>query len=130
MSSIKRIVISVVSHNQQDLVNRLMKSFVDYVKYQTCEVVIHVVENTKRCYSLSIPEELNVRYHENLNAKGFGANHNALFEKTNSDFFLVWNPDLIFFETFDLDKFIRKMEAQGYALASPEILNVDQTPAD
>ena len=126
----QKIVISIISHNQQTLVNRLLKSFVENVTYGENLLSIHIVENTECDCVLEVPAHLNIIYQNNLNPKGFGANHNAVFEKVVCDYFMVCNPDLIFDEKFDLEKFILQMGQRKYSIASPEVLNSDRSTAD
>lgn len=86
------ISISIVSHNQGNLVADLLA---DIEKYCVPQIEVLV--------TLNIPEELQfspeqfrfpIRLIENSHAKGFSANHNAAFTLANGEFFCVLNPDI------------------------------------
>lgn len=117
-----KILISIVSHNQQDLVESLLRSIDDFVLTQLHEVVLVLTENTvstnngnsKRFELLKI---------NNLRKKGFGTNHNAVFESHESDFFIILNPDILLTKTFDLDLLVDGLNASKADIASPVIVN-------
>ncbi|MDC3002506.1 hypothetical protein OAZ20_00310 [Paracoccaceae bacterium] len=114
-----RICLSIVSHGQADLVEGLLKSINQFVVSKEHEVLIVITENTtaKRNFNCIHP----IEYTFNLQQKGFGANHNAAFERTDPDFFLVINPDIIFQSEFNLDDLVKKMLALKVDLTSPVI---------
>lgn len=117
-----KILISIVSHNQQDLVESLLRSIDDFVVTQLHEVVLVLTENTvsanngnsKRFELLKI---------NNLRKKGFGTNHNAVFESHESDFFIILNPDILLTKTFDIDLLVDGLNASKADISSPVIVN-------
>lgn len=84
-----RVAVSVVSHGHGDLVWGLVDQLVN------CSEVSQVI------VTLNIPEAFPAARHarvtlvENPCPKGFGANHNAAFAQTDSEFYCVINPDIV-----------------------------------
>jgi hypothetical protein len=86
------ISISIVIHRQAHLVQQLLIDFGTY-----CSNVVEVL------LTLNVKEELPfstsdfnfpLRLILNANPKGFGANHNAAFEQSESPYFCIMNPDI------------------------------------
>lgn len=81
---------SVVSHRQGGMVNDLLEDVASYSP------------NLNVLLTCNVPERVAIRgeslqtFHrfENVNAKGFGSNHNAAFRRCDSSFFCVANPDV------------------------------------
>ena len=115
-----KIVISVVSHGQHKLVQRLLDSLDIFLKNQENEVLIVITENApveEKYFS----KKLKLHKIFNLRSKGFGANHNAVFEKFDSDLFLIVNPDTILVDFFDLDLIHSLVQENEIDLCSPVI---------
>jgi N-acetylglucosaminyl-diphospho-decaprenol L-rhamnosyltransferase len=114
-----QICLSIVSHGQVDLVNRLLESLNKFVVCEEHEVLIVITENipTREAYTCKFP----IKKIFNLHQKGFGANHNAAFEGADPDFFLVINPDIIFHRVFNLDQLINRMLALKVDLTAPVV---------
>jgi len=86
------ITLSVVSHAQNALVNRLLE---DVGRVCADRVAIVLTENIPdreefATARLSCPVEVVV----NAERKGFGANHNAAFARCRTPYFCVCNPDV------------------------------------
>jgi N-acetylglucosaminyl-diphospho-decaprenol L-rhamnosyltransferase len=86
------ITVSVVSHGQNALLNRLLE---DLARYCSFRLHVIVTENVRDSTALQLPEG----QHEftliaNERPKGFGANHNSAFERSTSPIFFVINPDI------------------------------------
>lgn len=117
----KRYLISIVSHGQSALVRELLFSIDSYMLDDPDEVLI--------CITNNIPAEeiFNSKFEvltiDNLNPRGFGDNHNAVFERFGSDLFVIVNPDIVLVEQFCLAKFRVLMALGGISLTSPVILN-------
>lgn len=86
------VSVSIVSHGQGALVRDLLTDLDAY-----CAGAIEVL------LTVNIPESLAfdpagfhfpMRVLDNREAKGFGANHNAAFRESRSEFFCVLNPDI------------------------------------
>ena len=119
-----KIVFSIVSHNQQRLVQNLLDSMSIYLNAGDHEFVCVITENILNEVKLNSHSfELNV--HINLRQTGFGRNHNCVFEHYDSDYFCIINPDIVFKETVNLDDIIEEMENQKIHISSPKILNAN-----
>jgi N-acetylglucosaminyl-diphospho-decaprenol L-rhamnosyltransferase len=90
------VYISIVSHNQQDLIIENFKSLnLHSDKY---EINLCLIDNTNSSKLKDFAKEKNAIYHVNKIKKGFGENHNKAFEISkaqNDDIFIVCNPDII-----------------------------------
>ena len=86
------ITVSIVSHRQNALVNRLLA---DMNRYCAERVTLILTENARDPVSLQT-QECACPSHVVVNRtpKGFGANHNAAFQLCRSRFFCVANPDI------------------------------------
>ena len=91
----KKLVISIVSHGQGDLIRLLLSDLNTHLINSKYDVDIVV--------TLNIPEEdhffhgltnLSIKVIRNRTQKGFGENNNFAFKTFKSDFFLVLNPDV------------------------------------
>ena len=116
------IVFSIVTHGQENLVQNLIKSIDKFVSTQDFTLKLIVTENhekktniTSSCFDL---EQI-----INLREKGFGNNHNCVFESYNSDFFFIINPDIEFINPLNLDKLIQEIEAKKVDICSPIIVD-------
>lgn len=86
-----RLALSVVSHGQGNLLSALLQDLAPYVDNSVQVLVtINVPESkaflTKATYPLTVIE--------NSVPKGFGANHNQAFSRSDAHFFAVLNPDI------------------------------------
>lgn len=92
-SSSKCITVSIVSHGQQALIVPLLEQLEAYCTASIDKIVLttNVPEpdlSAGRRWRVPIDRIANAQ------ARGFGANHNAAFERCASDWFLVLNPDI------------------------------------
>jgi GT2 family glycosyltransferase len=87
-----KIVLSIVSHGQLRLIDALL-SDLDREINNNFEIVL----------TINIPEDESLldKHHRlpitiirNLTPKGFGGNHNSAFQASDSDIFIVVNPDI------------------------------------
>lgn len=95
-----RLAISIVSHGQGELVKLLLDDLavLDFSDFDSVQILI----------TLNIPEDESfldkyrneVTVLNNLRPLGFGANHNQAFTLSNSDLFIILNPDVRIFESF------------------------------
>jgi GT2 family glycosyltransferase len=122
-------VISIVSHNQQALCGRLLRSIDNYAQSNMHELTIVVTENT-----LSENHVKSERYRTysicNLRPKGFGANHNAAFERFEGDVFFIVNPDIILNDYLDLDLIVEQLIRDRIDISSPQIVGVSGAVED
>jgi N-acetylglucosaminyl-diphospho-decaprenol L-rhamnosyltransferase len=111
------VTVSVVSHGQNALVNQLLE---DVQRVCADRVALVVTENIRDRVALStaLPFERIV----NERIKGFGANHNAAFQRCRTPYFCVLNPDI----RLPADPFPPLLEAladKRVAVAAPLVRN-------
>jgi N-acetylglucosaminyl-diphospho-decaprenol L-rhamnosyltransferase len=89
----KSVTVSVVSHHQAELVHLILRDL-----HQHCSGLID-----KLVLTCNLPEDLPfaldafdypIELITNREPKGFGANHNQAFRRSDSDWFLILNPDV------------------------------------
>jgi N-acetylglucosaminyl-diphospho-decaprenol L-rhamnosyltransferase len=86
------LTLSVVSHQQADLVSRLLADIAAHVRMPLKVVLtVNVPEPAVRIPS-GAPFALEVI--GNSSPKGFGTNHNAAFRRCQTPFFCILNPDV------------------------------------
>jgi len=87
----QEITLSVVSHGQNALVNQLLRDLQQHARGLAAVVTLNVTDVTPlETAGGSFPLEVIV----NREVKGFGANHNAAFERCRTPYFCVANPDI------------------------------------
>jgi N-acetylglucosaminyl-diphospho-decaprenol L-rhamnosyltransferase len=118
-----KILISIVSHNQQALCGRLLRSIDNFLHSNLHEVIIVLTENTLT-ENINKSECFRTYNISNLRYKGFGENHNAAFERFESDFFFIVNPDIILNENLDLDRIVEQLIRDRFDISSPQIVGV------
>ena len=118
-----KIVISIVSHNQQALCRRLFRSIDNFLQSTLHEVIIVLTENTLT-ENTNKSERFRTYNISNLRHKGFGTNHNDAFERFESDFFFIVNPDIILNKNFDLDLIVEQLIRDRFDISSPQIVGV------
>jgi GT2 family glycosyltransferase len=86
------ITVSVVSHGQNALVNRLLA---DLAKHCPARLDVIATQNISDPVPLNPPAGAH-RFElvANERPKGFGANHNSAFARSSADLFFVVNPDI------------------------------------
>lgn len=124
-----KIVISIVSHNQQELCQRLLRSIDAFLKSKIHNVEIILTENTLTENS-AWSKFFEIRRINNLRHKGFGTNHNHAFETFESDIFLIVNPDITLTKRFDLDLMVEQIINGKIDISSPEIVGPGGTIED
>ena len=126
----KKIVFSIVSHGQRDLVQELLLSLDLNLVVGEFEVVIVITQNIKESNCDLVSSLHRVKIIENLRPRGFGSNHNHVFETIKSDYFFIVNPDIVFHKPFCLAGFIDLMVSKDLRLCSPMILSPDLVAED
>jgi N-acetylglucosaminyl-diphospho-decaprenol L-rhamnosyltransferase len=87
------ILLSVVSHQQADLVFQLLQDLQRYCLNTEIEVVV-TVNIQERMPFRSNEFDFKLKIIQNDQPKGFGANHNAVFKTFKSQLYCVINPDV------------------------------------
>lgn len=124
-----KLVISIVSHNQQALGERFLRSFDKFAHSKLHEVLIVVTENTL-AKNTAKSEFFELKKIKNLRSKGFGANHNAVFERFESDVFFIVNPDIILNKPLDLDLMVQQISQNRINISSPRIVGASGSAED
>ena len=124
-----RLLISIVSHNQAALCALLLRSIDNFVQSNMHEVIIVLTENTLTENDVK-SERFRIHSIRNLRPKGFGANHNAAFERFESDVFFIVNPDIILKENLDLDLIVEQLIRDQIDISSPQIVGVCDADED
>jgi len=123
MSFRTSLCVSIVSHGQGRLIANLLG---DLQQVHATELTIDEVVLT-----LNIPEDesflgdfalLPIRVLRNVKPKGFGANHNAAFSVSQSDVFVVANPD-IRLSGFRFTPMLESLEDPAVGLWAPRVLS-------
>ena len=118
MSSCK-LLISIVSHGQLELVNDLLS---DLALCDLEQCIIVVRSNITENLEISA-QNLDCRHVKNLRPAGFSCNHNRNFEMTKSKYFAVLNPDLKIVDPQIFQKLICVMEDNTESLVCPRIVD-------
>ncbi|ACT49374.1 glycosyltransferase family 2 protein [Methylovorus glucosotrophus] len=122
------ISISIVSHLQAVLVQKLLADIAEKVDTRSIEVIL----------TCNLPEEIGfpledlpftVKKINNPMPKGFGANHNAAFQHAQGLWFCIMNPD-IRIETDPFPNMLSCMDDARGGLVGPRVLALDGTPED
>lgn len=92
-SSRKPITVSIVSHGQLELVRPLLEQL-DRFSHEVIEKVVLTVNIPEVDVLAGAVWRFPVERLVNTSAKGFGANHNVAFQRCQTDWFLVLNPDI------------------------------------
>lgn len=105
----RRVALSVVSHGQNALVLQLIG---DLERHCAGQVELLVTENIPDAVPIPLPTMRNpVR-------KGFGANHNAAFLRSQAPYFCVCNPD-IRLKASPFPALLEALDDPGVAVAGP-----------
>ena len=123
------IIFSIVSHGNHKLINDLIKTLDQYVIADKVRVKIVITENKAEFWSCT-SDKFDVCFRYNLREKGFGANHNVVFENFESDYFFVINPDIQFIETINLDDLVQSLKINGTDIAAPNVVGVSGKSED
>jgi N-acetylglucosaminyl-diphospho-decaprenol L-rhamnosyltransferase len=86
------VTVSIVSHAQNALVNRLLE---DVAAHCAAGLKVIITENVPDGEPLRLSQVSHeIEIIRNTRTKGFGANHNAAFARCRTEFFCVANPDI------------------------------------
>lgn len=94
-SSSKSITVSIVSHGQQALILPLLEQL-NRMSGPWVDKVVLTVNVPETRLVTGQQDGLPIEWIQNQGPKGFGANHNAAFERCRTDWFLILNPDIRF----------------------------------
>ena len=122
------LTISIVSHGQSTLVDKLLRDIDEKLDFRAEDVNIvltcNIPEENWRPYS----RKFNVTRINNIISKGFGANHNSAFKLAKDGIFIVCNPDIKLTKTISSTDFAEAYVNKG--IFSPQILDSEYCIAD
>jgi N-acetylglucosaminyl-diphospho-decaprenol L-rhamnosyltransferase len=121
VNEIDSIVISIVSHQQAELVSFLLGDIARYCERDPITVVLTINTEEPTLFSgsdFSFPLEI-VR---NKEPKGFAANHNAAFRIAQGTYFCVINPDVRLQGNF-LPALLANFQDDEVGLVAPLVIN-------
>lgn len=87
------VTISIVSHGQQALILPLIEQIERLCQPVVAKIVL-TINLPETTFITAQDRKVPLQFINNLQPKGFGANHNAAFEHCNTEWFLVLNPDV------------------------------------
>ena len=116
------IRLSVVSHEQDDLVEQLLISIARHCRVENLSVT--VTRNT-RTSAKSIFERFPfpVTVLQNSKPKGFGANHNQAFATCQEEYFCVLNPDILLSSNLFVRLIACFLSGQNIGIAAPLLVD-------
>jgi N-acetylglucosaminyl-diphospho-decaprenol L-rhamnosyltransferase len=122
-----RLLLSVVSHRQADLVLPFLKDL-ETLRQPGLQVVLTL--NVEEPWPHA-PEAFRppLRILRNAQPKGFGANHNAAFRAADCDFFCVANPD-IRLRSNPFPALLACAQDPRTGAVAPRVLGADGKPED
>jgi len=125
----KLFLISIVSHGQNSLINQLLRSFEKFIKVENYNVIIVITHNIDDPTQIVKIKNVKVVSKLNLTPRGFGANHNHVFEIYNPDFFAIINPDIVLRSLCNIDE-ICEVLYQNPGIYSPMVFEKNGLIAD
>lgn len=112
------ITISIVSHMQMSLIEKLIQQIIDYKEISS----IILTHNTLNEDKLKLNSKNKVVEIFNNSPIGFAKNHNNAFNYCKTKYFCVLNPDIEFNDNL-FHKLIVEMKNNNLSLISPLIVN-------
>lgn len=122
-----KVSIGIVTYNNADKIEKLLESVYAYTTGVSFE--IYIVDNNSSDRTIEIvknkyPDVIIINMDKNL---GFGAGHNQLLKKVESDYHLILNPDIRLSED-TISILAEYLENNiDVAMVTPKILNEDGT---
>ena len=115
----KKVTISIVSHNHGPLVKTLLDQLCMYHGHIARIIVTFNVLEKVKIKEDNYPFEVYLIYNDN--PKGFGANHNQAFNYCDTEYFCVMNPDISVVEDPFLS-LLRHIDNHNIAIIAPMIV--------
>lgn len=113
------VTLSIVSHGQAALIHSLIEDL-NRLNLSNVEIIItiNIPEDESLIGKINYPHFIL----RNSSPMGFGANHNAAFEHSNGNFFVVLNPD-IRIPDLSIHDLISPMDNDQVGAVAPVIVN-------
>lgn len=116
-----RITVSIVSHGQGSLVERLLRSLQSHETQFDYEVI--VTENEPSTERIDRADwKFPLRTDRNPRPQGFAANTNQALQRARGEHYCILNPDLIFIEPV-FEQLLNDIESDRADIVAPMILN-------
>ncbi len=112
------ISVSIVSHGHDEMVNELILQLLVYPEIEQIVLTYNIPE------SVTPPSHAKLDIIKNGLPAGFGANHNAAFQRCTQPFFCVMNPDISLPEN-PFPSLLSSLESHDTALSAPLVLAPD-----
>jgi GT2 family glycosyltransferase len=117
------IAVSIVSHGHGVMVERLVSALLKLPEVSQIMVTRNIPETR------TLPASSRITEIDNIAPRGFGANHNAAFERSRQAYFCPLNPDIELGE--NPFPFLLSARAEsGAALVAPMVVAPDGSPED
>jgi len=114
------ISISVISHNQAQLVSLLLD---DIEKYSEPAIEVILTSNISEVLSFKpVQYRFPLRVVKNVRARGFAANHNSAFGIARGRYFCVINPDVRFAED-PFPSLIEMLQSSSVGVVAPAVID-------
>ena len=111
----KKINISIISHNQANMIKDLLHDLEKFDFYNEILITINCKENIKELKKF---HTLPLTFIINNKVKGFGENHNYAFNYKPCDYFLIINPD-VRISSINFNNFFKYFDKTNVKLISP-----------
>lgn len=122
-----RVTVSIVSHGQSELIEPLLHQLASLAEGEPLNV--HITENIPDARPKVVStSNCRLKWIENRQPQGFGANHNAAFQNCSTPYFIVLNPDVRLTEKGWSD--LLDCLAQRPGVAGPRVVSVSGTLED
>jgi N-acetylglucosaminyl-diphospho-decaprenol L-rhamnosyltransferase len=119
------LTISIVSHGHEILIENLIQELDAMISLEGVNVIVTLNKvNELFSYENIIPIRLKLTVVRNFLPLGFGANHNRAFQKCETPWFAILNPDLSLPDDIFL-KMINAAYVHKASLTSPIVINSD-----
>lgn len=118
-----RVSVSVVSHGHGSMVTALVNQLL------CCAEVGQVIVTRNILERLDIPSDPRLTLIDNATPKGFGANHNAAFKRSQHSWFVVLNPDAVLLKD-PFEALLRVAASTGAGVLAPRALTPSGGPDD
>jgi GT2 family glycosyltransferase len=120
------ITLSIVSHGQSSLIRSLL-SDLNKLAPANFEIIItvNIPEDESPFTDIKYPSKIL----RNKSPRGFGANHNAAFNHSSGNFFVIVNPD-IRLPAFNIGLLLESMNDPGVGAVVPVVLSSDGVVQD
>ena len=116
----KKINISIISHNQSNMIKDLLRDLEKFNFYNEILITINSEENIEELRKF---HKLPITFITNSKVQGFGENHNNAFNYKPCDYFLIINPD-VRISNINFNNFFKYFGETSVKLISPIAVDV------